>query len=248
MVERKFSNIVVIVWNEKFIVRKGRVMIVEDLFALQDAIYRDFQSKLIPNVPKERIIGVRVPQIRTLAKQYRKREACGVFLQALPHMYYDEDVLHAVLISDLRDYGRCMEAVEYFLPYIDNWAVCDILSPKIFKKNREQLIEKIRNWSASDKVYTCRFGLKMLMAHYLDDAFQEDYLSIPTGVHSEAYYVNMMIAWFFATALAKQWESAVGYLEHQCLDMWVHNKTIQKACESYRITAEQKSYLKTLKR
>lgn len=219
----------------------------ELLFQLQDKGYRDFHSKLIPTIPVETIIGVRIPAIRKLAKEYGKDPECVEFLKQLPHTYYDENILHALLVAEIKDYEVCVKEVERFLPYVDNWAVCDIFSPKVFRKNKDKLIDKIREWIASGHPYTCRFGMEMLMTHFLDEDFRVEYLEIPAAVHSEEYYVNMMIAWFYATALAKQWDAAVGYIEKKCLDPWTHNKIIQKARESYRITREQKEYLKTLK-
>lgn len=217
------------------------------LFQVQDKGYRDFQSKLIPTIPAETIIGVRTPAIRKLAKEYAKDPESAAFLMQLPHTYYDENILHALLVAEIKDYDTCVKEVERFLPHVDNWAVCDIFSPKVFKKNRDRLIKKIKEWAASDHPYTCRFGMEMLMTHFLDEDFRPEYLEIPAEVHSEEYYVNMMIAWFYATALAKQWDAAVSYIEEKRLNPWTHNKTIQKARESYRITPEQKEYLKTLK-
>lgn len=219
----------------------------EQLFALQDKEYRDFQSKLVPEIDRETIIGIRIPAMRKLAKSYAKEQESREFLQCLPHTYYDENILHALLVSDINDYQECVEAVDRFLPFVDNWAVCDIFSPKIFKANKEDLIERIRKWSASREPYTCRFGMEMLMTHFLDEDFKPEYLGMAADVHSEEYYVNMMIAWFFATALAKQYEASLPYIENHCMDRWTHNKTIQKAIESYRITDEQKRYLKSLK-
>ena len=219
----------------------------ELLFQLQDKGYRDFQSKLIPTIPVETIIGVRIPAIRKLAKEYGKDPESVEFLKQLPHTYYDENILHALLVAEIKDYEVCVKEVEHFLPYVDNWAVCDIFSPKVFRKNKDKLIDKIREWTASGHPYTCRFGMGMLMTHFLDEDFRVEYLEIPAAVHSGEYYVNMMIAWFYATALAKQWDATIGYIEDQRLDTWTHNKTIQKARESYRITPEQKEYLKTLK-
>ena len=213
----------------------------ELLFQLQDKSYRDFQSKLIPTIPVETIIGVRIPALRKLAKEY------GKFLKQLPHTYYDENILHALLVAEIKDYEVCVKEVEHFLPYVDNWAVCDIFSPKVFRKNKDKLIDKIREWTASGQPYTCRFGMEMLMTHFLDDDFKPEYLELAADVKLEDYYAKMMVAWFFATALAKQWDAAVVYIEKKCLDPWTHNKTIQKARESYRITREQKEYLKTLK-
>lgn len=219
----------------------------EKLFALQDAEYAAFQAKLTPTVPGDRFIGVRVPAVRKLAKELTRDPEIASFLAELPHKYYDENMLHGLLLSEIKDYDKCVEEVDKFLPYVDNWAVCDIMSPKVFKKYKEALLGKIREWSASSDIYTCRFGLEMLMSHYLDTDFKKEYLDIPAAVKSDEYYVNMMIAWFFATALAKQWESTIPYMEGKRLDRWVHNKSIQKALESYRITSEQKEYLRTLK-
>lgn len=223
-------------------------MIRERLFALKDETYGDFQSKLIPGLPREQVIGIRMPVMKKLAKELVNREEANGFLKQLPHMYYDENVLHALLIALIKDYDACMNEVETFLPYIDNWAVCDCLSPKVFQKHKEELLEKIKLWIPAKHTYTCRFGMGMLMRWFLDEDFQPEYLELPAAVRSEEYYVNMMTAWFFATALAKQWDAAIPYLEQNCLDVWTHNKAIQKARESYRITPEQKAYLKTLRR
>ena len=219
----------------------------EELFALQDISYADFQAKLTPGIPRELFIGVRIPEARKLAKRLAKDPGTSEFLEKLPHEYYDENMLHGLLISEIKDYEACIAAVDAFLPFVDNWAVCDIMSPKIFKKNKTALLDKIKSWAASERTYTCRFGIEMLMSHYLDDNFKPEYLEIPTSVHYEEYYVRMMIAWFFATALAKQWDSAITYMENRRLNAWTHNKAIQKACESFRITPEQKEYLKSLK-
>lgn len=221
---------------------------IEDaLFALRDEEYAAFQAKLTPSVDKDLFIGVRVPEVRKLAKSLRDDPSASEFLRELPHKYYDENMLHGLLVSEIRDYGRAIEETDRFLPFVDNWAVCDIMSPKVFGKHKPELIGKIREWTASGETYTVRFGIEMLMSHYLDDDFKPEYLDIPASVHSDEYYVNMMIAWFFATALTKQWNAAVPYLEQRRLDEWVHKKTVQKARESYRITDEQKSYLQTLK-
>ena len=219
----------------------------EELFALRDEGYAAFQQKLIPGVRAERVIGVRVPELRKLAKRYYKDSEHRQFLQALPHAYYDEDLLHALLIAEEKDFVRCLEETEAFLPFIDNWAVCDIFSPKVFAKHKEELLQRIRIWAKSEKTYICRFGIGMLMQHFLDTDFDAAYLEIPAAVQSEEYYVNMMLAWFFATALAKQWEATIPYLENKRLARWTHNKAIQKARESYRMTAAEKEYLKRLK-
>lgn len=222
--------------------------ILDKLFELQDKKYADFHGKLIPHIPKEKIIGVRVPEMRKLAKECFKSEESKLFLSSLPHKYYDENLLHGMLISEIKDYDECINELEKFLPFIDNWAVCDTISPKVFKNNKEKLIEKIKIWISFKGTYVCRFGILMLMKHFLDNDFKPEYLEDVANIKSDEYYVNIMIAWFFATALSKHWEETIVYLERKKLDVWVHNKTIQKARESYRITARQKEYLKGLKR
>ena len=220
----------------------------KELFSLQDKEYMKFLSKLTPNVSEDTIIGVRIPEIRKLAKKLVKNNEYEDFLKELPHKYYDENLLHGAIISENKDFENCIELLDNFLPFIDNWAVCDTISPKIFKKHKKELIEKIKEWSQSDKTYTCRFGVEMLMTHFLDEDFKKEYLEMVANIHSEEYYVKMVVAWFFATALAKQWDYAVIYLENNRLDVWVHNKTIQKARESLRILEDKKGYLKGLKR
>lgn len=222
--------------------------IIEKLFSMQDIKYRDFQVKLIPEISVENVIGIRTPELRKYAKKLVKSGNTAQFLSELPHKYFDENQLHAFIISEVSNYEEAIKLTEEFLPYVDNWATCDQLRPKAFKKNREKLIDIIKAWISSDKTYTIRFGIGMLMCHFLDDDFKAEYLELVAGVRSEEYYVNMMIAWYFATALAKQYDHAVKYLESNSLSQWVHNKTIQKARESFRITAEQKEYLKTLKK
>lgn len=219
----------------------------KQLFGFQNLEYQSFHSKLIPNIDPGTIIGVRIPILRKYAKQLSKEKDVRVFLHTLPHDYYEENNLHGFLIELIKDYDQCIEEIDRFLPYVDNWATCDIIRPKVFKKHLPQLLEKIREWIASDHTYTIRFGIEMLMSFYLDDAFEEEYLQMVAEIRSEEYYVNMMIAWYFATALAKQYESAICYLEHPCMDVWTHNKAIQKAIESNRITKEQKDYLRSLK-
>ena len=219
----------------------------EELFHLQDAKYRAFQAKLIPTAGPETFIGVRTPELRKYAKQLEKREDVQEFLDALPHRYFDENQLHAFLLSRIKDYDRCMGEVLRFLPYVNNWATCDQMSPKVFRKHRQELLEKIRIWIRSDETYTIRFGVGMLMEHYLDEDFDPAYPEMAAGIRSEEYYVNMMRAWYFATALAKQYEAVIPFVENRRLDVWTHNKTIQKAVESYRITPGQKDYLKSLK-
>jgi 3-methyladenine DNA glycosylase AlkD len=219
----------------------------DELFRLQDSGYRDFQSKLMPTIDASTAIGVRTPALRALAKKLVKREDVGLFLSDLPHAYFDENQLHAFIVSELRDFTACLQEVERFLPYVDNWATCDQMSPKVFKKHREELLDPIKRWISSDATYTVRFGVGMLMEHYIDDDFDPSYLDMVAAVRSEEYYIRMMVAWYFATALAKQYDAALPYLTDQRLDPWTHNKTIQKAIESRRISPEQKDYLRGLK-
>lgn len=229
----------------------GENMPVEDirneLYKLQDIKYRDFQSKLIPNIDPETVIGVRTPILRKLAKDLSKNEDIRDFLKDVPHRYFDENQLHAFLISGMKDYDECLKELKCFLPFIDNWATCDQLSPKVFKKHRRELLPEIKKWIKSDETYTVRFGIGMLMEHFLDEDFDVSYPDLVASIRSEEYYVNMMSAWYFATALAKQYEDILPFIENNRLDSWTHNKTIQKAVESFRITDEQKVYLKSLK-
>lgn len=217
------------------------------LSSLADRKYAEFQAKLTPNVDRDKFIGVRTPQLRILAASLSEGERAE-FMEALPHESYDENMLHSLMLEKWKDYRECVEKVGQFLPYVDNWAVCDTLRPKVFARYREELLPNVKRWIASDMVYTCRFGINMLMTHYLDRDFKEEYLALPAAVISEEYYVRMMAAWYYATALAKQWDSTIPYIERSLLPPWTHNKTIQKACESYRITPEQKAYLRTLRR
>lgn len=219
----------------------------DELFKLQDIKYRDFQAKLIPTVKSDTVIGVRTPQLRDLAKKIVKEDYAS-FINELPHKYFDENQLHAFILSELKDYDECINYINKFLPYVDNWATCDQMSPKVFKKHKKELLNHIKVWIKSKDTYTIRFGIGMLMQHYLDDDFKSEYIKWVSSIKSNEYYVNMMIAWYFATALTKQYEDAILYIENNKLDIWVHNKTIQKACESFRITVEQKEYLRTLKR
>lgn len=231
------------------IIESGMDRILEDLYALKDDKYADFQFKLTPTISREKFIGVRVPILRAYAKKLNKenKALAEVFLTKLPHSTYDENMLQSLLISEEKDYDLAIKKLDEFLPYVDNWAVCDIMSPKILKKHPSELIEKIKEWVSSPLSYTIRFGIEMLMSFYLDDNFKPEYLNLVSRVKSEEYYVNMMIAWFFATALFKQWDDTIFILENKVLDKWTHNKTIQKALESYRITDKQKDYLKSLK-
>lgn len=215
------------------------------LFEMQDPAYREFNAKLIPGV--HAMIGVRVPQLRAFAKKLRKEGGYETFLSTLPHTYYEENTLHAFLIESIPEYSEFLPEINRFLPYIDNWATCDMLRPKSIKKHRPEFLEEIRIWLESEKTYTIRFGLNMLMSFYLDDLFTTEIPELAAQVESKEYYVNMMQAWFFATALAKQWDAVIPYIQENRLSPWVHNKTIQKCVESYRITPEQKEYLKKLK-
>lgn len=219
----------------------------KQLFELQDLQYRDFHAKLLPTIEKEKIIGVRTPVLRKFAKLYGKTEDAKEFLKVLPHQYYEENNLHGLLIEQIKDYDQCLAELERFLPYIDNWATCDLLSVKIVKKHLDTFIKEVNRWVESDLSYTIRFGIGMLMRYYLEDEFRMEYPEKVAAVQSEEYYVNMMRAWYFATALAKQYDQILPFLEEGRLDVWTHNKSIQKAIESYRITPEQKTYLKTLK-
>ena len=219
----------------------------ELLFTHQDTGYKAFQSKLIPNVDAEKIIGVRTPVLKKIAKQLYQETDVTEFLNTLPHTYYEENNLHGLLIGQMKDYEECIMQLDRFLPYVDNWATCDLLRPKCFAKNTDKLITSITKFLNSEETYTIRFGIEMLMVHYLDAHFDKSCLQMVASVKSEQYYVNMMIAWYFATALAKQWEAALPYIEERRLGVWVHNKTIQKARESRRIGEEQKKYLAKLK-
>ena len=218
-----------------------------ELFKMQDMDYRDFNSKLIPTVDKESMIGIRTPDLRKYAKQLGKSSDVIEFLQTLPHKYFDENQLHAFIISEIKDFNSCVDKVNEFLPYVDNWATCDQLSPKVFKKHHKELIAYIKDWLKSDKVYTLRFGIGMLMEHFLDEDFDILYPETVSKIRSGEYYINMMIAWYFATALAKRYESILPFIEKRSLDIWTHNKAIQKAVESLRISDEKKEYLKNLK-
>ena len=217
------------------------------LFGLQDLKYRDFHSRLMPGIDKDTIIGIRTPVLRKFAKNFAGTIEAETFLQELPHQYYEENNLHMMLLAGIKDYEKCVCDVERFLPYINNWATCDSPAPKCFAKHKEELLPKIRTWMASDHTYTIRYGIEMLMNLYLEEDFKPEYPKLAAAVQSEEYYVNMMIAWYFATALAKQWDAVLPYLEQRKLSPWVHRKTIQKAVESYRITDEQKIYLKSLR-
>ena len=219
----------------------------KDLLLMQDKTYKDFHSKLMPTINSNSIIGVRVPVLRDYAKKLFKEnsiESLNSFLKNLPHEFYEENNIHAFLIEKINNFDECIFYLENFLPYIDNWATCDMLNPKIFKTNYEKLLEKIYQWINSDSVYTVRFGIGMLMRFFLDEKFETKYLDLVASINSEEYYINMMRAWFFATALAKQYEQTLPYIKNYSLDKWTHNKTIQKANESFRISKVQREELK----
>ncbi|MCR5591604.1 MAG: DNA alkylation repair protein [Lachnospiraceae bacterium] len=216
----------------------------KQLWEMQDLKYRELQVKIIPSVEAETIIGVRTPELKKLAA---KIEEDGELMNSLPHKYFEENQLHSFVISRMKDYDRCIAEVNRFLPYVDNWATCDQMSPKVFAKHRKELLESIKEWIGQSMTYTVRFAIGMLMSHFLDGDFKPEYLKMVAEVRSRDYYVRMMVAWYFATALAKQYEAAVPFIEKRRLDRWTHNKAIQKSVESYRITPEQKAYLKELK-
>ena len=216
-----------------------REELLQRLFALQDERYQAFQAKLIPNIAPERIIGVRTPELRKLAKQVGDD-----FKKELPHRYFEENQIHSFMLEREKDFEKAISDVEAFLPYVDNWATCDQLSPKVFSKHKGELLPYVRRWLGSEHTYTIRFGMGMLMQHFLDDAFAPEYPELVAAVQSEEYYVRMMQAWYFATALAKQYDAVLPYVENYRLEKWTHNKAIQKSVESYRITPEQKEHLK----
>lgn len=217
------------------------------LFQMQDLTYRAFQCKLMPTVDPDAVIGVRTPELRKFAKEFAKTPEAADFLLGLPHRYYEENNLHGFLIETMKDYGRTVAALNAFLPYVDNWATCDLMRPRVFRKHLPELLEQVKVWLASGGTYTVRFAIGMLMTFYLDEAFQPEYPAMVAEVRSREYYVNMMTAWYFATALAKQYDAVLPYLQQRRLDPWTHNKAIQKAVESCRITDEQKAYLRGLK-
>lgn len=220
----------------------------QELFVLQDEKYRDFHSKLMPNIPKEDVIGIRVPVLRKFAKGFAKSDEKEKFLKELPHRYYEENNLHMMLLVEMKDYDDCMQEIERFLPYINNWATCDFPAPKCFEKHKADVLERIKIWIKSPQTYPVRYAIGMLMRLFLEDDFSVEYPQMVAEVSSQEYYINMMIAWYFATALAKQWDEVIPYIEQRKLSSWVHRKTIQKAVESYRITPEQKEYLKSFRK
>lgn len=217
------------------------------LFELQDLKYRDFHSKLMPTVEKEKIIGVRTPDLRKFAKEINKSDLKAEFLRTLPHKYYEEDNLHAFLIEQIKDFDECISALDNFLLCVDNWATCDMMTPKILSKYPDRLYSEITKWINSSYTYTVRFGIVTLMKFFMNDMLDEKHLKLILSINSDEYYINMAIAWYLATALASNWNLVIPYIENQKFNKWVHNKAIQKAIESYRISPEQKTYLKTLK-
>ncbi len=219
----------------------------EKLFEQSESEYAGFQARVVPNIERNTIIGVRVPKLRSMASQLTKSSEYDDFIKGLPHNYYEENIIHAVIISKVKDYRTAVEMADGFLPFVDNWAVCDTMRPKAFEKHPDGLTDDIKRWISSDEEYTVRFGVDILMTYYLDDEFNPEHLRLVSDIKSDKYYVKMMIAWYFATALAKQWDLTVPVIEQCCLSDWIHNKTIQKACESFRIEPEKKAYLKGLK-
>lgn len=219
----------------------------KQLFELQDITYRDFHSRLMPETEKERVIGIRVPILRKFAKDFAKKPEAKEFLKELPHKYYEENNLHMLLIIAQKDYEECLAEIERFLPYIDNWATCDMPAPKCFEAHKQELLIPIQRWIASDQTYTIRYGIGMLMRLYLDEDFSSEFPEMVAQITSDEYYVKMMAAWYFATALAKQWDAVIPYLEQKRLPAWTHRKTIQKSIESYRISKEQKEFLRMLR-
>ena len=219
----------------------------EKLMEVKDDKYKEFQVKLVPNISPDAMIGVRTPDMRKIAKEVFNGPDRDIFLKELPHKYYEENLIHFFVIAMIKDFDECIKAVEKFLPYIDCWPVSDQSTPKSFKKNHEKLLPYIRKWIASDHVYTARVGIRMLMNEFLDDDFKEEYLELVASKTGDDYYLKMMVAWYFATALAKKYEETVPYIEQHRLEEWVHKKTIQKAVESFRVSEEHKEYLKSLK-
>lgn len=225
-----------------------KTYIQKNLWELQDVTYRDFHSKLMPTIEKEKVIGVRTPVLRKFAKEVGKRPDVEEFLEDLPHEYYEENNLHMFLLEQIKDFKNCMQRMEQFLPYVDNWATCDAKPPKVFEKEKEKLLPYIRKWIISSETYTIRYAVNLLMRFFLEEEYDVTYPEMVAEIKSEEYYVKMVVAWYFATALAKQYDTILPFLQEERLDQWTHNKTIQKAIESYRITPEQKAYLRTLKR
>ena len=220
----------------------------KQLFKMQDVEYKNFHSKLMPTVDDEKIIGIRIPVLRKFANEFAKSQEAETFVESLPHKYYEEDNLHAFVLEKIKDFDVAIKKTEAFLPYIDNWATCDMFMPKCFKSNSNYLLKEIKKWIKSKETYTTRYGILLLMKLFLDDNFKLEYAKLVAQIKSDEYYVNMMIAWFFATALSKHYDDILPFITENKLSVWVHNKTIQKAIESNRILNETKAFLKTLKR
>lgn len=223
------------------------MIITKKLEMLKDSKHAAFVSSLVPNISKDKFLGIKTPILRSIAKDFQDNEESKKFLTKIPHKYFEENMLHVMFINQMKDYDLAIDNIQKFLPYIDNWAVCDALNPKILFKNKSKLLENIQKWIVSKDVYTCRFGIEMLMKGFLDDDFKSEYLSLPLKSNIEDYYVQMMQAWFYQVALVKKWDEAIIYLEKRMLSPFVHNKTIQKSKESFRISLEQKQYLENLK-
>lgn len=219
----------------------------KQLFELQDLGYKEFHSKLMPTVCKDKIIGVRVPQLRKFAKELNKSGLKVDFLNTLPHKYYEEDNLHAFLIEQIKNFDECIFALDNFLLFIDNWATCDMMTPKVLAENPDLLYEKIQEWAKSEHTYTVRFAVVTLMKFFMGERLDKKHLKLLLRIKSDEYYINMAVAWYLATALSSRWDLVIPYIENKKFDKWIHNKAIQKSIESYRITKEQKEYLKTLK-
>lgn len=234
-------------FKERVVMTKTEKYVQARLCEMQDLEYKAFHSKLMPTVDPDLVIGVRTPQLKKFAKEFAKSDMAEEFLNNLPHKFYEENNLHGFLISLCKDYDEVIRRLNDFLPYVDNWATCDMMRPTVFKKHLPELLVEIEKWLKSGETYTVRFGIEMLMTYFLDEEFKPEYSQAVAEVRSDEYYVKMMIAWYFATALAKQYEAVLPFIENRILDPWTHNKAIQKSVESYRITDGQKEYLKTLK-
>lgn len=217
------------------------------MFALKDESYKAFQCKLMPTVDTEKVIGIRMPDLRKLSKELWKDGRAGEFMKNLPHEYYEENNLHASFIEKINDFDNCVEELESFLPFVDNWATCDMMNPKVLKKEPEKLLIKVKEWLKSEHTYTVRFGIGVLMRHFLDEGFKKEYPQMVAKIKSDEYYIKMMVAWYFATALSKQYDAILPFIKERCLDPWTHRKAVQKAVESYRITPEQKEQLRKLR-
>ena len=221
--------------------------LVAKLMEVKDCKYKEFQAKLVPNINSDTILGIRTPEMRKIAKELFESNDYSSFLNELPHNYYEENLIHFFVISMIKDFDKCIKEVERFLPYVDCWPVSDQATPKSFRKNHDKLLPYIKKWIKSKHIYTSRFGIRMLMNEYLGDDFKKEYLDLVSSVKGDDYYLKMMVAWYFATALAKKYDETIPIFENHVLDEWVHKKAIQKAIESYRVSDEHKKYLRSLK-